>query len=93
MLFDRYRSHIQDFQELIRGIVGTFGTHLFHSFQKNAFHFHISKNSMFENDVGPFLELFGVPWCLQKQIILVLGVMDTSENPKIMKMSGFRVLP
>ena len=25
--------------------------------------------------------------------ILVLGVMDTSENPKIMKMTGFRAFP
>ena len=39
------------------------------------------------------LELCGVSWCLQGYMILVLGVMDTSENPDIMKMMGFLFPP
>ena len=44
-----------------------------------------------ENDQGIFLDLFGVSWCLQRYIILVLGVMATPRNPKTIKMMSFRV--
>ena len=37
--------------------------------------------------------MFGVSWCIESKIYLVLGVMDTTQNPKIMKSMGFRVFP
>ena len=39
-----------------------------------------------------FLGFFGVSLCLQRKIILVLGVRDTSENPEIIEMRVLRVL-
>ena len=39
--------------------------------------------------IREFLKLFGGSECLQRYIILVLGVMDTSRNPEILNMRGF----
>ena len=42
--------------------------------------------------IRDFLKLFGVIWCLQGWI-LVLGVMNTSRNLKIMKIKALGVFP
>ena len=43
----------------------------------------ICKSNMLSQMSGAFLGCFKVSWCLQR-----LGVMDTLENPEIMKMRG-----
>ena len=40
-----------------------------------------------------FLWLFGVSWCLQGYIILVLELKDTSRNPEIIQMKWVFGLP
>ena len=52
----------------------------------------LPQNNTFENELGFVLGLFGVSWCLQRKIILVLELRDTSKSPDIMKMRGLRVL-
>ena len=48
---------------------------------------------VFQKRVGFRLGLFAMSWWIQIQIILVLGLTETSENPKIMNVRGLRVLP
>ena len=62
IFFDRYRSHIQDFQDFIRRIVGIFRRPPFRTFAS----FWISKKSRFANNIfqmfqGVFLILFRYP--------------------------------
>ena len=49
----------------------------------------ISKNNLRENELGFVLGLFGASWGLQRKLILVLGLGDTSGNPEIMNMRVF----
>ena len=50
----------------------------------------ISQNEICQKLFNVFLVFFELSWCLQSSKQLVLGVMKTSKNPKIMKMLSFR---
>ena len=49
----------------------------------------ISPQKYFRKTIRNFLESFRVSWCLEREIIVVLGLMETSRNPEIIEMKVF----
>ena len=86
MFSGRYWSHIQDSQHFIRRIFMIFPAPVSSQMLKtNGFpKFRDFLKHIFWNFLDSFLF-----WCPKRYIILVLGGLDTSENPKIIEMRGF----
>ena len=80
------------FKQTLDGSAGFLRPRLFQSF--HSFDFpkcEISEiQNTFKKELGCSLQLLGVFCCLQRQITLVLAVVDTFENLQFMKLRGFR---
>ena len=82
---DRSWSHMQDLQTFIRRVTGFFKN-------KSQCFTDFPNNVLWEKDLCLSLKYLEYPGVSNKKEILVWGIMDTSENPEIMKLRGLRVL-
>ena len=85
MLFDRYSSHVQDFQDLQDLSVRVFPECSICKIREHP------TIILFGDSWGCFLYLWSD--LVQSYRQLVLGSMDTSKNLKITKIMNFRVVP
>ena len=71
------------FKNLLKEYSGLFGPRLFRNFKNIDFRMcDISRNNIFRNWPGTFLELFEVSWCFRSRNNWFGGVMVTSAKPE-----------
>ena len=92
MLSGRYRSHIQDAHSSdLQEVSAPVFSNMFKMFDFRKLRY---QTIIFAKKVsGFFLYLFEVIWWVRNSTWLLLGLIDTSQNPEIMEMMGFQVLP